>query len=341
MKRFLKVVGLFLVLSLFIMGLSGCEGCNPPGGPGGNTGKIAGIVKDSSNNPISNVTVSVYGTTFQATTNSNGQYQILDLPPGTVKVIAYKEGYTTQDKTVTVVAGQTTQADFQLPLFLSDLTGEILFSSKRSGDSERQIYVMNADGTGLTRITNDSYINEGPHSSPDKTKIAFTKNLDIWMMDADGSNQIQLTTSSYRSIQPSFSPDGNYIVFSQWNSATYGDICRIDLTIPTHPITYLTNTAYNDEANPCFSPDGSKIVFDASYNNDREIYIMNADGTNIQQLTNTAYGNYDPCFSPDGKKIVFASSRDGNWEVYVIDVYGHNQTNITNYSDQDLDPNWR
>ena len=65
------------------------------------------------------------------------------------------------------------------------------------------------------------------------------------------------------------------------------------------------------------SPDGQKIVFTSERDGNRNIYLMNTDGTDQTQLTLHAAHDYEPIFSPDGMAIVFTSERDGNREIYI------------------------
>ena len=87
-------------------------------------------------------------------------------------------------------------------------SGRVAFVSNRDGNSE--IYVMNADGTGLTRLTNDPAVDAYPAWSPDGNRIAFTSSRDghynIYVMNADGTGVTQLTTSasSYGSQAPAW-----------------------------------------------------------------------------------------------------------------------------------------
>jgi dipeptidyl aminopeptidase/acylaminoacyl peptidase len=69
---------------------------------------------------------------------------------------------------------------------------------------------------------------------------------------------------------------------------------------------------------------------------------MNADGSNVQQLTNTPLiVDEAPAWSPDGQKIVFQTDRDGNnWEIYVMNVDGSDQKRLTNNPAGDYAPNW-
>ena len=93
---------------------------------------------------------------------------------------------------------------------------KIAFVSDRDGNDE--IYVMDADGSNLTRLTNNPAIDDSPAWSPDGTKIAFVSyrdgNEEIYIVDADGSSQTRLTDNSASDCFPSWSPDGTKIAFS-------------------------------------------------------------------------------------------------------------------------------
>jgi hypothetical protein len=89
----------------------------------------------------------------------------------------------------------------------------IVFESMRDG--QREIYVMNADGAGQTRLTTGGN-NYGPKWSPDGAWIAFSSSDGIWKMKADGTSLTQLTTNAGPMIfdsHPDWSPDGAWIVF--------------------------------------------------------------------------------------------------------------------------------
>lgn len=87
-----------------------------------------------------------------------------------------------------------------------------------------------------------------------------------------------------------------------------------------------------------FSPDGTLIVFMSERDGDDEIYRVNVDGSNLQQLTNNTVGDVQPSFSPDGTRIIFASDRDGNYEIYTMNTDGSNVQRITNSADDDRGP---
>lgn len=93
--------------------------------------------------------------------------------------------------------------------------GKIAFASDRDGNWE--IYVMNADGSGQTRLTKNPARDEFPDWSPDGKKIAFVSGrdgtIDTYVMNADGTGQARLTTNPADDYRPAWSPDGSKIAF--------------------------------------------------------------------------------------------------------------------------------
>jgi TolB protein len=147
-------------------------------------------------------------------------------------------------------------------------------------NTQTEIYVMNADGTNPTRLTNNSVYDFVWGWSPDGSKLAFNSrrdgNDDIYVMNADGSNPVRLTTSPAQDLSASWSPDGNRIAFFS-NRSSGIDIYVMNAD-GTNAIN-LTNTPSTIETYPNWSPDGTKIVFTREQNNSRQIWTMNANGS--------------------------------------------------------------
>jgi len=89
---------------------------------------------------------------------------------------------------------------------------------------------------------------------------------------------------------------------------------------------------------PVFSPDGSEIAFVTRKDGNYEIYIMNSDGTDQQNLTNHPARDDTPVFSPDGSYLIFNSNRSGNWEIHSMNLDGSNLMNLTKCDFIDSDP---
>jgi Tol biopolymer transport system component len=91
-----------------------------------------------------------------------------------------------------------------------------------------------------------------------------------------------------------------------------------------------------------WSPDGSRIAFYSFLDTSSvEIYVMNADGSNLTRLTNNHAWDSDPQWSPDGKYITFTSARDGTFDIYVMNADGSKQTSLTHNPERtDFQPSW-
>ena len=235
---------------------------------------------------------------------------------------------------VLTLAGGTGPARAAFP----GANGKIAFNSNRDGNVE--IYVMSADGTSQTRLTNNPGADRAPRWSADGTSLVFNRDeLDIYKMDADGSNLTQVTFLNYWvTAGGSWSPDGSKIAFGSifeggfFNEEIY--IMNADGT----GITRLTNGS-GDDVNPAWSPDGTKIAWCRGASGTPEIYVMNADGTSQTNLTNNPAsdcGGVD--WSPDGTKIAFY--RGGAAEIFVMNADGTGQTQLTSNAFADYDPSW-
>src|SRR5882672_2828887 len=149
---------------------------------------------------------------------------------------------------------------------------QLAFVSTADGNPE--IYVINSNGTGSTRLTLHPAADVKPAWSPDGTKIAFQSdrdgNAEIYVMNADGSNPVRLTNDAAYDAQPAWSPDGAKIAFTSdrdGNTEIY--VMNADGSNPMR----LTNDAA-DAAEPAWSPDGAKIAFTSDRDGNVDIYVM-------------------------------------------------------------------
>ncbi|MFC1639802.1 DPP IV N-terminal domain-containing protein [Gemmatimonadota bacterium] len=165
---------------------------------------------------------------------------------------------------------------------------KIVFISDRDYHAQpegTEIYVMDADGTNETRITNNTVWDYAPVWSPDGSAIAFhsTRSSEnhIWVMNADGSNETQLTAEG-GNYEPAWSPDDEWIAFTSdrdGNGEIY--VMRADGSEETR----LTSDPGAD-GKPTWSPDGSQIAFQSDRSGAYQVYVMNADGSYPIPITN-------------------------------------------------------
>jgi TolB protein len=209
--------------------------------------------------------------------------------------------------------------------------GRLAFASRRDGNWE--IYLVDANGSNLRRLTNDPAHDRYPSASPDGKQIAFYSERDggakIYVMNVDGSNQHPLTNGQAEDVEPAWSPDGKYIAFSSQRGGV-GSIYVMNADGSN--IRKVTKGESGGDAIPTWSPDSKRIAFMASVivgqkpgNTllNEDIHVINVDGTNERKLTDTPGVDGLPAWSRDNR-IAFASDRDGNPEIYVMDSDGSN-----------------
>jgi Tol biopolymer transport system component len=192
--------------------------------------------------------------------------------------------------------------------------GRVAFVSDRGGTPK--IYVMNADGSGLLKLTSGPHADSRPAWSPDGSRIAFARADDstscgIYVMNANGSGLARLTTAC-GDITPAWSPDGGRIAFGKWTLGSLSTGIYV-MTADGSGVTRLTESLHDEY--PAWSPDGQTIAFSHTYEPWEgdwftQVFVMNADGTDIRRLTFTGSGQFaesGPSWSPDGSRIVFWS----------------------------------
>src|SRR5829696_1044732 len=229
------------------------------------------------------------------------------------------------------------------------------------------IWVMDADGTNQTNLTNTPDTNEDqPAWSSDGTRIAFTSDqdevppfTDIWVMDADGSNQINLTPTeepdppteepdNFDEYQPTWAPSGAQLAFV---SEVPGQIFfrQQDIFVMDANGENATNITQTDanERDPNWSPDDTKIAFAGVRNQGWEILTMDPDGENEEILTGDSFDGEDrgPDWSPDSTMVVFQKqSQVGGCceppEIWAVNRDGSGDTNLTHDPSYDTGPSW-
>lgn len=172
-----------------------------------------------------------------------------------------------------------------------------------------ELFMARADGTQLRRLTDNGKYDAEATVSPKGDKIVFTSMRDgdpeIYVMNIDGSDQRRLTFEKGYDGGAFFSPDGTRIVFRASRPRTAKELDDYDELVK---LGYVRPTTL-------------------------EIYVMDADGKNIRQVTNLSKASFAPFFHPDGRRIIFSSnvnSADGrNFDLYMVNVDGTGLEQIT------------
>ncbi len=205
-----------------------------------------------------------------------------------------------------------------------------------------------------------------PALSPDGRQIAFISLgsllrgevfFDLYLADANTGKRIQRLTKSaldadfeelrWGYSQGAFSPDGRYFAFTaqrQGRDVLYIHDIRRNRTLRRidSPLTQMHS--------PSWSPDGRRIVFSGITGGASDLYIVDADGRNLQRLTQDVLGDLQPQWSPDGRRIAFASERGpqsdlpqlkwGEWQISVYDTETGEIEVLPNQDGKNLNPMW-
>jgi Tol biopolymer transport system component len=229
----------------------------------------------------------------------------------------------------------------------------LIFTGGEIGFKRAGIYKVGLDGREPEPVLVDDFNNDAADWSPDGTQIAFSSdregNTDIYVMNADGSDIHKVIDTGMDDYFPDWSPDGEKIVFfaADWPSIRQ-DIFTVNADGSN--LLNLNNTPQIVDEDPKWSPDGSKIIFQSDRDGNFEIYRMNPDGSQPQNLTQDAGRDYMPdwwmpetlakSMTSTSRKIAFVSTRDGNGEIYVMDSDGGNPVRLTNHPTWDGFPGW-
>jgi Tol biopolymer transport system component len=238
----------------------------------------------------------------------------------------------------------------------------IAFESSEPGRGT-DIFVMKADGTGITNLTRTldlsvAFSSSSPTWSPDGSQIAFTSqavtesgsSYDIFVMNADGSAITNVTNSfPANESQPAWSSTG--LIAYQHGAAIW----------TMRPDGTSQQDTGIDGSNPDWSPDGTKLAYSGfgyydpaapcCNSTNYDIFVSNADGSDPVNLTSSRGRYFWPAWSPDGTQITFESTRDAddiycdgstcNYEIYVIGADGTNLTRLTHNGVADRQPDWQ
>ena len=199
-----------------------------------------------------------------------------------------------------------------------------------SGGGTASLYFMNSDGDNVTLLKKEHWARTRPTWSPDGMRIAYGGVDSFFIFDIRTKVEKKVRISARHLIRDiAWSPDGHRIAFSSLDQQQV-HVINVDGT-NLQELTSETDNPHSHNRSPTWSPDGQQIAFFSTRNDSGGIFLMDADGGNVRELTNGGEGF--PSWSPDGSQIAFSVVG----YIGVIDVDGNNLKLLTEGSS----PSWQ
>lgn len=199
----------------------------------------------------------------------------------------------------------------------------VAFYSARDGNNE--IYLMDPDGSGQTRVTVHPASDVEPDLSPNGQSLVFTStrsgNADIWLLDLRTGALVNLTNSPAADGWARWSPNGQQIAF---HSNRDGNFEIYVLDVRTGALTRVTTYAGVDQY-PEWSPNGKTLAL----RRDMDVWTLELRTGELTRLTTHPALDQMAAWSPNGQQLAFMSLRDGYCSVFVMNADGSEQVNLT------------
>ncbi|HCU12913.1 MAG TPA: peptidase S9, partial [Gemmatimonadetes bacterium] len=218
----------------------------------------------------------------------------------------------------------------------------------------------------LTEKKSGGQIFLAPSLSSDGNRIAFLSNgnekrgelfIDLWLADAHTGKRIKrlvqsTTNPNFEELrllysQSSFSNDGRTLAFTAQREGK--DVLYL-MDVATANVRARLDLPVDAVWSPVWSPDDKQIAFSGSHGGISDLYIVNADGKGLRQLTNDLYGDLQPAWSPDGRRIAFATDRGpetdlsllkfSKWRIAVMDAQTGAIEVLPGQGGLNLNPQW-
>lgn len=210
-----------------------------------------------------------------------------------------------------------------------------------------ELWMIDSDGANPTRVARGDYYAMSASWHPNGSEFVFSaqssKGWQIGHHDLlTGETHFKTASILGQNTTPAYSPDGRIVAYSNGvaSGGTNIVVARVGSSAPAQRITVGRGS---DNTSPSFSPDGRRLVFMSGRAGYPELYIMDIDGTNVQRLTETTYGERSfrasPDWSPTGNMVAYQSRVGRDFQILTIDMRDRSTKQYTSDGENE-DPSW-
>ncbi len=236
------------------------------------------------------------------------------------------------------LADEIMKAYGEKPLF----TSKIAFISDRDGNDE--VYMMDYDGAGQTRLTFNKVTDYSPSWSSDASRLAYTSyqqlTAGLYILDVyEGKRTpVSLRGGNY---SPSWSPDGRKLAFASTMDGNM-EIYTAEIEAGPTRVGRIRRLTFNQgiDTAPSWSPNGREIVFTSDRGGTPQIYICDAEGSNVRRVSFGASYHDSPSWSPSGDRIVYVARVDNVFDLYVYSIRNQSVAKLTESNARNESPSW-
>jgi Tol biopolymer transport system component/DNA-binding winged helix-turn-helix (wHTH) protein len=223
--------------------------------------------------------------------------------------------------------------------------GKTIAVARTLPSNQGEIYLVPVSGGPEKKLTSDNRSVIGVSWTPDGKHVVFSSNragggYTLWKISVTDGNLEPVAIGGENALNPTIARSGNRLAFVKANTDT--NVWQIELATgnQTPAPTPLISSSRHDR-NPALSPDGKKIAFESSRTGNLEIWLSDANGANLVQLTQFEGPiASNPCWSPDGKYVAFEARSDGHSDIQIVNVEGGSPRRLTFDPSNELSPSW-